>query len=605
MRIIQSRVHVSALSATALAFLFAAVAGMMIWFSLWNPAWAPPKEGEAASSTHRIPSLGVYEEIRERAFRRGRPIQVNIGDEVDSKTAELLAVDAEGRRPPTIAYTLGMGAFLLGVFLFSSHGFRLLSVDGKFLRPQILVSTTSVVFLGGALFFLHLTPFPALWLPIPLATYAFGRAIDRPTGMIAGLTCVLLIAFGNNHDLVMLSTAGAQVVFLCFAMGDKRRGFFHGAALWTWITMVGLVAYTAYRFSTMGRLPASDTETLMSSNLAAILGSGVFMGLASSPSRSAYELFLGKIPRNKLQNLADFSNPLLKKTAEKAPGTWQHTLAMANMAEQVANALSADSLLSRVGALYHDIGKSRQAEYFAENLAGRLSPHDTIAPIVSTDAIIAHVTQGVIMGREAGLPERVIDFIHMHHGDTVLEFFWQKNVDMGNPDDLTREDFRYPGLRPDTRETGILAIVDSVEAASRSLKPPVDAETLQDLVRRIVFEKIKNRQLNNTGFSMVDLRVITETLVRMLKSQLHVRPEYPWQKKQKAGTPAPESRNTVSDSVIHEEDIRETRDKNEKHVIDRDNGVETDETDNPVEKLPEQKQSGAIEKNDEEVIVLK
>ena len=207
---------------------------------------------------------------------------------------------------------------------------------------------------------------------------------------------------------------------------------------------------------------------------------------------------------------------------------------MANMAEQVANAIGADAILSRVGALYHDIGKSKQPEYFAENLRGDPSPHTDMPPALSADAIIAHVTDGVRMGREGGLPERVIDFIHMHHGDTVLEFFWHKNVELGNPDGLKKEDFRYPGLRPQTKETGILAIVDSVEAASRSLNEP-DADTLEDLVRRIVFGKMMKRQLDESGLSVQDLTVMVDTLTQMLKSQFHIRPEYPWQRKKGPG----------------------------------------------------------------------
>jgi len=243
---------------------------------------------------------------------------------------------------------------------------------------------------------------------------------------------------------------------------------------------------------------------------------------------------------------------------------------MANMAEQVANAIGADAMLSRVGALYHDIGKSKQPEYFAENMRGDPSPHADIPPALSADAIIAHVTDGVRMGREGGLPERVIDFIHMHHGDNVLEFFWHKNVEMGNPDGLKKEDFRYPGLRPGTKETGILAVVDSVEAASRSLNEP-DADTLEDLVRRIVFGKMMNRQLNEAGLSVEDLTVMVDTLTQMLKSQFHIRPEYPWQRKK--GTAGNKQQGKARDETQADEAPVEA-DSDEDNASDKQEGGE-------------------------------
>jgi len=144
---------------------------------------------------------------------------------------------------------------------------------------------------------------------------------------------------------------------------------------------------------------------------------------------------------------------------------------MANLAEIAANAIGANGRLVRVGAYYHDLGKSLQPKYFIENLEpGETSPHDKLPPEASCDAIFKHVTDGIVAARKAGLHERVIDFMHMHHGNGVLEYFWAKCQDQGNPHHLTIESFRYPGVPPQSRETAILAICDAVEAASRTLK---------------------------------------------------------------------------------------------------------------------------------------
>jgi putative nucleotidyltransferase with HDIG domain len=228
------------------------------------------------------------------------------------------------------------------------------------------------------------------------------------------------------------------------------------------------------------------------------------------------------------------NHPLLKRIAEKSPGTWAHSLAMANMAELAATAIGANALLTRVGAYYHDLGKSSAPQYYIENLhPGEASPHDSLDPDVSADAIFAHCTEGVRLGRTAGIPEPILDFMHMHHGNGLLEYFWHKNQEQGNPKRLSEKHFRYPGLPPQTKETGILAICDAVEAASRTLKTPTERD-LTGLVQRIVFGKLRLGQLDQSGLTSSDLKHLCNSLVDTLKNSFHVRIEYPWQKEERA-----------------------------------------------------------------------
>jgi len=183
-----------------------------------------------------------------------------------------------------------------------------------------------------------------------------------------------------------------------------------------------------------------------------------------------------------------------------------------------------------VGAYYHDLGKSLSPKYFIENLeAGETSPHDQLPPEVSCDAIFAHVTEGIVTARKAGLHERIVDFMHMHHGNGVLEYFWAKCREQSNPRGLTIEDFRYPGHPPQSRETALLAICDAVEAASRTLTKP-DAAAIDSLVQRIVYGKLHLGQLDESGLSMGDLRRISDSLRETIRHANHGRIEYPWQK---------------------------------------------------------------------------
>jgi putative nucleotidyltransferase with HDIG domain len=209
---------------------------------------------------------------------------------------------------------------------------------------------------------------------------------------------------------------------------------------------------------------------------------------------------------------------------------------MANMAEIAANAIGANGRLVRVGAYYHDLGKSLQAKYFIENLEpGETSPHDRLAPETSCDAIFAHVTEGIVTARKAGLHERIIDFMHMHHGNGVLEYFWAKTREQANPRGLTVEHFRYPGVPPQSRETAILSICDAVEAAARTLKKP-EPSAIDNLVQRIVYGKLHLGQLDESGLSMSDLRRVAESLRDTIRHANHGRIEYPWQKAQQSAS---------------------------------------------------------------------
>ena len=179
--------------------------------------------------------------------------------------------------------------------------------------------------------------------------------------------------------------------------------------------------------------------------------------------------------------------------ATEAPGRWEHARAMANLAEAAAAAIGADALLTRVGAYYHDLGKTVQPKYFVENLApGERTPHEELEPEVSADAIMAHVVMGAKILRQGGIPEPVVEFAYTHHGTQTIEYFWHKCKERGNPKGLREEHFRYPGMKPQTKETAILMLVDSIEAASRTIYPP-EQKKFEEMIQRVVFTKLRER----------------------------------------------------------------------------------------------------------------
>jgi hypothetical protein len=238
------------------------------------------------------------------------------------------------------------------------------------------------------------------------------------------------------------------------------------------------------------------------------------------------------VSRNRLVDLTDLEQPLLRQMATLAPGSWEHSRAMANLAEAAAAAIGADTLLTRVGAYYHDLGKTIQPKYFVENLApGERSPHEDLQPDVSADAIMAHVVQGAKILREGGVPEPVVEFAYTHHGTQVIEYFWHKCKERHNPRNLSEDFFRYPGMKPQTKETAILMVVDSIEAASRTIVPPERAK-FDEMVQRILFTKLKSGQMDDSGLTLEDLRRIAAKMTDTLVNMYHGRIKYPWQREE-------------------------------------------------------------------------
>jgi len=226
-----------------------------------------------------------------------------------------------------------------------------------------------------------------------------------------------------------------------------------------------------------------------------------------------------------LIELTNTNAPLLREMAFTAPGTFQHSLQVANLAENAIYAIGGNALLVRAGALYHDIGKMENPLYFIENQTSGFNPHDKLPYQESAQIIIRHVSQGIEMARKANLPEIVINFIRTHHGDTRVDYFYQSFLKNFPEKFIDENTFRYPGPIPFTKETGVLMLADSVEAASRALKEP-DEHSISNLVDRIVKYKLDQNQLSDSDITLKDIETIKTIFKKMLMSIYHVRVDY-------------------------------------------------------------------------------
>jgi hypothetical protein len=229
---------------------------------------------------------------------------------------------------------------------------------------------------------------------------------------------------------------------------------------------------------------------------------------------------------SKLLELSNPNNPLLKRLLLEAPGTYHHSLMVGNLAEASAESIGANPLLVRVGALYHDIGKIKRPEYFVENQRGFDNPHEKIAPALSTLIITSHVKEGVEMAREAHLPDTIIDFIEQHHGTSLAKYFYGRALEEDRDGSVNEENFRYEGPKPKSKETALVMLADSVEAAVRSLESP-SPEKIKDMVRVLIKDKLNDGQLEMCDLTFKDLDIISNSFNKVLEGVYHKRIEYP------------------------------------------------------------------------------
>jgi len=239
-----------------------------------------------------------------------------------------------------------------------------------------------------------------------------------------------------------------------------------------------------------------------------------------------FERIFGFISDVTLMEISDTNQPLLRKLAQEAPGTFQHSIQVANLAEEAVYHIGGNPLLVRTGALYHDIGKIAMPLYFIENQILNYNPHDSLEFEKSAEIIINHVSKGVELAHQYKLPMQVIDFIKTHHGTTKVQFFYRSYINKFPDLEIDVEKFTYPGPIPFTKETAVLMMADSVEAASRSLKV-LTRQSLNDLVDNIMNNHLKEEQFNMANITFRDIATIRKIFKEKLQNIYHTRIEYP------------------------------------------------------------------------------
>lgn len=447
----------------------------------------------------------------------------------DPTVAALVRSHERERRPPRLSHLAASWLVdFLVIMMMTAYLRRGSARQGTLLRTQVGLVALALLFLIGNKAFLLFTSLSTQFVPVALVPLWGALYLDRRTGMLMSGVLTLLSASLVSYDPIVtatyLTTCAAGSAFL------KERK--HSARLIAAGLLGGLAGATVF-IAAKELFDGFDLQEVLAAGWnagpVAAIGSGAVAGVVAFLLQPAVSRLLGVLTRGQLLNLTDLDQPLLKKMAAEAPGSWQHSRAMANLAEAAAASIHADALLTRTGAYYHDLGKTSQAKYYVENLApGERSPHEELEPDVSADAIMAHVIEGVRILREGGIPEPVIEFVYTHHGTSVIEYFWHKCLKQGNPKELTEAAFRYPGMTPHTKETAILMLIDSIEAGARTVENPT-REAFEALVQRAIFTKLKQGQLDDSGLTLEDLNVLSNQIADTLVSVRHNRIRYPWQ----------------------------------------------------------------------------
>jgi putative nucleotidyltransferase with HDIG domain len=391
------------------------------------------------------------------------------------------------------------------------------SVFAQNFQVAFLYLSVLVPFVVSAVFFrygLMLSAVPFVLTPILVRVF-FDSRTALFTHLISVLVCSLFMP--DKYEFIVLQLlTGISILFSVSEM-RKRQQVVNAAFI---AVIFYCLLFAAYNIG----FGSEKLATKYSAYLPYVISGS--MVLLATPLIFMTEKLFGFVSDFKLLELCDLNQPLLRRLSQEVPGTFQHSLQVANLAEEAIYYIGGNTLLVRAGAMYHDIGKLLNSGYFTENQGNRISPHLEMMPLESARIIIGHVLRGIELAKKHRLPDQIIDFIRTHHGTTTVHFFLTLQKKEKAAEFINEEDFRYPGPIPFSKETAVLMLADAVEAASRSLKSP-DAIGINDLVDKIIDYKINQHQLINSDITFRDITLIKKIFKKRLMTIYHARIEYP------------------------------------------------------------------------------
>ncbi len=351
---------------------------------------------------------------------------------------------------------------------------------------------------------------------LPIVLKAF---FDARLGLFAHVLTVLLLGFivPNSFEFIYLHIIAGMVTILTVSDLYKRASLFISIGQ---ITLIYMITYLAFSIIKEGNASQINWDYFI------LFSANGLLSFLSLFFIYMYEKIFGLVSDVTLLELSNTNSKLLRELNEKAPGTFQHSMQVANLAEAAANEIGANSMLARTGALYHDIGKMLNPMYFIENQSTGVNPHNDLSPRDSASIIIDHVIKGIELAKENRLPDRIIDFIRTHHGTSLVYYFYMKEQELNPEEEVEIAKFQYPGPIPFSKETAILMICDAAEAATKSIKNPT-AQSIDTLINKIVEKQKSDNQFVNSDITFREIEKIKKVVKKKLMNIYHLRIEYP------------------------------------------------------------------------------
>ena len=443
----------------------------------------------------------------------------------DEKYDQLLSLKYEFENK--VGSSSNFKQILLGQVIIITLCFMLIYLYLMYFRKEIFRNTLKtgfilllmVIYVGIACFvvrheYFNLYALPSVLVPVILCTF-----YDARTATFAYMVSILMTGFiaPNSFEFVFLNFI-AGIIGIVNAKSLYRRGTLFRSVLW--IILSYFVVYSALLL--VQGISISQVDWM---NYVRFVISGALLFIAY-PCIYIFEKIFGFLSDITLMELSDTNQPLLRQLGEVAPGTFQHSLQVANLSEEVIQKIGGNPLLVRTAALYHDIGKITRPAYFIETQAGSRNPHEDLSPESSAQIIIEHVSKGIDIAKKHHIPQQVIDFIRTHHGTTTVRFFYHLYQKLNQDKKVDRTKFTYPGPIPFSKEMVVLMMCDSIEAASRSLKE-INHKTISDLVDNIVNYQILEDQYNDANITYREINTAKQVIKNRLMNIYHVRIEYP------------------------------------------------------------------------------
>jgi hypothetical protein len=402
---------------------------------------------------------------------------------------------------------------LLVIFLFLFKK-DILKDNSKLLLITILILVEVILayFIG---FKWHLSEY---LIPVALTSLLLTILVGVETGLIVtfGLSILLGMINNFNFNLTLVSMVAGGVGAYSVKEVTRRYKFYRPMLYVCFFYVVMIYLMESLKFSPTAKTLEYCGYGVLNGFISTILTMGLL---------PIFESIFGLTTDITLLELSDLNHPLLKRLALVAPGTYHHSIVVGNLAEAAAKALGANTLLARVSAYYHDIGKMEKAEYYVENQMGFKNKHEKLTPTMSALILESHVKEGVEMAKKMKLPKSIIDIIQEHHGTTVMSYFYNKAKEQGATEESIDE-FRYPGPKPRSKEAGIMMLADAVEAASRVLEDPKPAR-IRGLIKKVIMDKFEAGELDDCDLTLRDLHAIEDSFLPILIGVFHLRIDYP------------------------------------------------------------------------------